>query len=187
LRGQNNILESLAMSCLSRRRPLPTQAYLRERFSYDLKTGRFTWRRKHGDDRLTKSWNGRYAGKAAGSLCDRYTFIHLDGSNYQAANLALVYVTGAEPAGLVDHRDNDGSNNAFDNLREATESQNNCNRKTFAGSDLKGAFLMGGKWRSQITSQGKVTKLGAFPTAEAAHQAYVAAAREIHGEFAREL
>jgi hypothetical protein len=174
------------MSSLSQRKRLPTQAYLRQRLDYDPTSGIFVWLPKPGDDRLTKSWNGRYAGKEAGYIDEGYRLIHLDELTYQAANLAWVYVTGSEPEGLVDHRDCRSSNNAFENLREADEFQNNCNRRSSAASGLKGAYLVGGKWHSAISRKGQVYRLGSFPTADAAHRAYVEAAQELHGEFARE-
>jgi hypothetical protein len=42
-----------------------------------------------------------------------------------------------------------------------------------------------GQWRAQIGKNGKNVHLGVFPTRQAAHAAYVAAARKHYGEFAR--
>ena len=41
------------------------------------------------------------------------------------------------------------------------------------------------KWHAQIRIKGKQTYLGLFMTAEEAHAAYVAVAKEHFGEFAR--
>ena len=41
------------------------------------------------------------------------------------------------------------------------------------------------KFVSNIGFNGKLKHLGYYATAEQAHQAYVAAAKELHGEFAR--
>jgi hypothetical protein len=40
-------------------------------------------------------------------------------------------------------------------------------------------------WFAQISVDGRSKHLGRFPTPEQAHAAYVAAAREHYGEFAR--
>jgi hypothetical protein len=51
----------------------------------------------------------------------------------------------------------------------------------------KGVILCrkSGRWHAFIRSRGRRTYLGSFPTPEAGHAAYVAAARKLFGEFAR--
>jgi hypothetical protein len=41
------------------------------------------------------------------------------------------------------------------------------------------------KWRARITKGGRRYSLGNYETAEEAHAAYIAKARELFGEFAR--
>lgn len=87
----------------------------------------------------------------------------------------------------VDHRNGDGLDCRLDNLRQATRSQNVMNscRRSDNKSGFKGVSLDRYKsWRAEIKIAGKTKYLGAFRTPEAAHQAYVNAAREHHGAFA---
>lgn len=94
------------------------------------------------------------------------------------------------PAGIdIDHRDGNSLNNRRANLRLATHAQNQHNRKAYATntSGYKGVsyYRPTGKWVARIELKGKCKGLGYFFTPEAAHAAYIAAAKELHGEFAR--
>jgi len=88
----------------------------------------------------------------------------------------------------TDHRDNDGLNNQRSNLRPATRSQNNANRRKGAGfsSRFKGVSWAKreGKWDARIKSGGRQRYLGLFESEEAAARSYDAAATELFGEFA---
>lgn len=89
----------------------------------------------------------------------------------------------------VDHRDNDGLNNRKKNLRWATHSENGMNsvipKNNTTG--FKGVYKnrQTGGWFAAITFGGKKKYLGQHKTPEAAHAAYCAAAKELHGDFAR--
>lgn len=159
-----------------------TQKRLKQLLSYDPKTGLFT--------RLVgrRGPNAR-AGDVAG--CDNgqgYIRIYVDGKPYKGHRLAWLYMTG-EWVPEVDHENTDRSDNRWDNLREATRAQNrtNCGPYKNCTSGLKGVsfYKRTGKWKAQIQSGGKKVGLGYFVTKEAAHAAYVSAAHELHGEFAR--
>jgi len=88
----------------------------------------------------------------------------------------------------VDHVDRDRAHNVLSNLRLADEDQQRQNQgvRTNSASRLRGAYLhpKTGKWQSHITVRGKHAYLGLFDTPEAAHAAYVAAARSAFGEYA---
>jgi hypothetical protein len=89
---------------------------------------------------------------------------------------------------LVDHRDGDGLNCRRSNLRAATHSQNigNSRLRRDNRSGLKGVTeVRPGKWRAQFRLDGRNLYLGLFNSPELAHAAYVSAARERFGEFAR--
>jgi hypothetical protein len=93
------------------------------------------------------------------------------------------------PAGVcVDHIDGNGLNNRKSNLRLASSSQNNCNRKAFSNrsSKYKGVSRAKGrtKWRASICYQGLKENLGYFKNEEDAARAYDKAAKECQGEFA---
>lgn len=152
---------------------------LRELLHYDPETGIFT--------RLVDLGRLARVGMTAGSPNERgYIKIRIDGTYYRAHHLAWFYMTGEFPApGTIDHKDTDGGNNEWENLRKATRSQNQANRKSCLG--LKGArwHKRDKRWISSITVEGQVIHLGRFKTAEEAHAAYATAAREHFGEFAR--
>lgn len=96
-------------------------------------------------------------------------------------------ITGAADGEKVDHRDNDGLNNRRDNLRPATDAENNQNKPTNSRnkSGFKGVSWFAGtrKWRATIQSNGKWVHLGYFTSAEDAHAAYRIASANLHGDF----
>jgi len=155
---------------------------LKSVLSYDSQTGIFVWRVQLG-------WKGR-AGSPAGTRHARgYTHIMVDQKLHLAHRLAWFYVTGNWPKDKIDHIDCDRANNRFDNLREATASQNSQNSKKREGkaSKLKGVswHVRNRKWESRIKRDGKQIRLGLYGTEEEAHAAYCKAASELFGSYAR--
>jgi AP2 domain/HNH endonuclease len=157
-------------------RPRLTRARLRELLHYDEDTGEFRWR-KHGGNEVC-------LGDVAG--CVRICVL---GRTYRAHQLAWLYVTGRWGRPMIDHRDGDATNNRWSNLRRASASQNGANRGRSRqnSSGYKGVSLCrrSGRWEAYITKKRRRMHLGTFDTPEAAHDAYVAAARKLFGEFAR--
>jgi HNH endonuclease/AP2 domain len=166
-----------------KRRPRLTRARLRELLHYDPKTGQFRWRKRTG--------NGARLDLSAGHVPSQQgrRYISIDRRVYLAHRLAWFYMTGGWGRPTIDHRDRDATNNRWNNLRRATRSENNANRRRprHNTSGYKGACLCreSGKWRATIGRNGKIIHLGRFDTPQAAHAAYVAAARKLFGEFAR--
>ena len=94
------------------------------------------------------------------------------------------------PTGMeVDHIDGNGLNNRRSNLRLATHAENGRNARIRSDntSGFKGVFQhkRDGSWRAQIHVDGRNKYLGVFRTPEDAHAAYVQAAANLHGPFAR--
>jgi hypothetical protein len=113
---------------------------------------------------------------------DGYICIKIDQKVYKAHRLAWLWMTGAWPIDEVDHKDLDKSNNRFDNLREATHSENNRNRR-------KRGYVLDkrrGTFSARINIAGKNVHLGQFKTSAEATAAFNAVAIPLHGEFARE-
>jgi hypothetical protein len=153
-----------------------TQEYLKSLLSYDPDTGHFTW--------INRRFHIK-AGARAGCADHRgYIFIGIDGKLYTAHRLAVFYVTGTWPPRDTDHRNRDKSDNRWDNIRVATRTQNNGNRK--ASNRLKGASQKpNGRWMAQIVHDKTHYYLGLHDTAEQAHEAYRRMAVKLYGEFAR--
>jgi putative intracellular protease/amidase len=162
-----------------------TAERLREILAYEPETGVFTWRINAGP-----RGRGRPGHRAGGSRGGRGRLaIRIAGRNYASHRLAWLHVTGAWPAEHIDHINGDPSDNRFANLREATHAENmrNSKRNLRNTSGVKGVrwHKRDRRWEAYITVDGRVIYLGSSKTAEDAHAAYAAAAREFHGEFAR--
>lgn len=161
--------------------PYPiTQEYLRSILSYDAETGVFTWTKP--------PWNHpRMAGQEAGSVATGYVMIKIDHRRYKAHRLAWLYVHGEWPSKRIDHRDGDTFNNAFANLRLATQAQNCANAGRWRGKKLpKGVrSVASGRFQARIRFDRKLRVIGTFCTAEEAAEAYLSEAQRLYGEFAR--
>lgn len=166
---------------------LVTAEQIRNALHYDPETGLFLWRLR--EDR-TKNWNAKYAGKSAGTQNgDGQIRICFNRANYVGHVLAWLYMTGEWPKHLIDHRDLNRSNNRWDNLRPATNSQNLANtpvRKNNT-SGLKGVSWSAKeqKWQTNITVNYHQRRIGVFDCRAAAHFAYLIEGNKAFGEFHR--
>ena len=154
---------------------------LKENLHYDPLTGYFYWTK----DRKGGSYNLKASDRADALYPPaKYRVIYWKRVGHYAHRVAWLLQTEQEPPDEIDHEDTDKLNNEWANLREATHSQNNCNRFDSKNtSGFKGVDFMKSKkkWRARINR----SHLGLFETAEEAFEAYKKAADEIHGEFAR--
>jgi hypothetical protein len=158
---------------------LITPEALREILTYSPDTGLFTWRVTRGKAR---------AGAVAGHINEHgYAVTNLNGRVYRLHRLAWLYMTGAWPVDMIDHKNGRRADNRWENLREATRSQNNANKGAFSAHGFKGATYnkRQGRWLAQIKANGRRHYLGYYDTPEEAHAAYAAAAIRHFGEFAR--
>lgn len=151
-----------------------TQDAVRAILDYDPATGVFV-RRSTGQ--LTGYRNSR-----------GYVIIGIGQKTFKAHRLAWLHVYGRMPA-EIDHADGDKANNRIDNLREADGTMNNANKPKQRNnrSGFKGVHFSqaSGKWHAMIKKGRRARFLGAFESPADAHAAYVAAAENLFGEFAR--
>jgi HNH endonuclease/AP2 domain len=91
--------------------------------------------------------------------------------------------TGKLPKAFIDHINGNPGDNAIENLREATQAENNQNikgaQKNNSGGIL-GVRKRNQKWAAEICSRGIRYRLGRFATPEEARNAYLEAKRVLH-------
>ena len=169
---------------------LPPLKYLQECFTLDEATSKLYWRerpRSHFKrDAEWKRHNRKFAGTEA--LCtineSGYLYGALGRKLYLTHRVIWKLVTAAEPPPVLDHRDGNKQNPAFENLREATHVQNARHRKRGNRlSGYRGVYPSRQKWMARMNSPHRMY-LGMFDTPEEAFAARVAAEKKFYGEFA---
>ena len=112
----------------------------------------------------------------------RYWRLKLLGKLRLAHQIVWLLNTKEWPNQHLDHIDGDPENNTFSNLRLCSRAENlqNQSRHRKNASGYIGAHNRGDKWVSEISVNGKRTFLGYFPSAEAAHNAYLKAKATLH-------
>lgn len=157
-----------------------TLAQLKHWLRYDPRTGIWTWRNPRT--------NGVKKGSRAGGNSHGYIRIKIDHEQYAAHRLAWFYMTGEWPNKRIDHKNNDPGDNRWRNLRLTDHGPNLANGKLRSNNSLglKGVTrAYKNRFTAQIQCEGKHINLGYFKSAQKAHKAYVAKAKELFGEFAR--
>lgn len=158
----------------------PSIERLREVFEYEEETGLLRWKIDRAFVRI-----GDVAGAES---VDGYRRVRVDGKRMKAHHVIWAMKTGEWPVGIVDHKDCDGHNNRWLNLRLATRSQNCANARKKSGNrtGFKGVTqIKSGRFVAQIMHQRRNRYIGSYDTAQEAHLAYVAEAVRLFGEFAR--
>jgi len=172
---------------------LPSVEFIHECFDYDKNTGICTWKERPLHHYANEHVMERENKKRANTVIDvqphtnGYVHIVLNGQRYSLHRLIWKYVTHSEPTDSIDHIDNDPLNNKWDNLREASSSNNNSNRNTQLNSDKKKGVTYKqstNRYRALIKNNGVAYELGTYRTEDEAYAAYCTAARELHGDFA---
>lgn len=136
-----------------------TQKELKKILYYNSLTGDFT--------RLKKTAPCVKIGDIAGSVAlDGCRQISVKGKLYKAHRLAFLYMEGQFPKDGVDHKDHNRDNNAWLNLRHATQSINlkNQSKRKDSLAEVVGVnwIKRRKKWRSRITTNGEEIHLGMF-------------------------
>jgi len=170
---------------MTRARELPSQEDLRSLFDYDENTGYLTWRKR---DDVAPAFNGRFAGKRAGSIDGKRMQVMVNHRNVGYHRVIWKWVYGTDPAAEIDHINGNFYDNRLANLREADRNLNAKNRGPTKGRALpKGVRLQKDckRYQAYLRLNGALVCLGYFATPEAAHTAYLKAAKDAWGDWAR--
>lgn len=140
-------------------------------------------------DWLSKlSWR---ATRTCPSGIERWYAIHTIGHKGRTIYMhrEIMIRRGFSPDSLFDHKDGDGLNNQFSNLRPCSAAQNMQNRRKEPGlsSRCKGVYWhkRDKKWMARLQHNRKYLFLGYFKDEEQAGRAYDDSARIHFGEFAK--
>jgi len=147
-----------------------TQERLKELVSYSPDTGLFTAiKNRKGSKNKTGSILGSFT-KAG------YIEFAIDGKNYYAHRLAVLYMTGCLPE-ITDHINRNRSDNRWTNLRVCTQQVNTHNDGLLPRSHSilkwRGVYSNHKKYIAKININHKQIYLGTFNTPEEAHMKYV--------------
>lgn len=160
---------------------MPTQARLKELFSYSGETGKFT--RKVRVSQNTK------VGDDPGYHDDGYIRICVDGLYWYAHVLVWIYVRGSPPDGMLDHKDRDRSNNRIENLRLANRAQNKANsaKRKDNTTGFIGVAKRDNRWVGAVYvkngTKRSVIRTKSFDNPEDAARARDELAKKMFGEF----
>ena len=156
-----------------------TQAQLKQYIQYAPDTGIFT--------RIRSPYKGRLGIIKTCANSDGYFVICILGQTYLAHRIAWCLLHGEWPKNQLDHINGDRIDNRLVNLREANNLENcrNSGIRITNTSGFKGVgyHKASGKWRAQISINGKRICLGLYITAEEAGKVYEAQAKLHHGAF----
>jgi hypothetical protein len=173
-----------------------SRKYINECFLYD--DGKLFWKKRplyhFKNESSMKSHHRRFFGKDAGTFridskdSSLRRSIKIEGIPIDRPLVIWILLKGFWTTRKIDHKDHDTTNDRIENLRLCSSKQNSANsvicRRNKSG--FKGVCFRKdiGKFQSHIRIDKIQTHLGYFSTAEEAHAAYVAKAKEVFGEFA---
>lgn len=118
-----------------------TADHLRHLLHYDPLTGAWTWMNPLPRSKMRR-------GDIAGRLTDQgRRQIRIASGFYYGSRLAWLYMTGEWPKDQIDHINRLKGDDRWENLREATQSQNSYNRAwAETNGDLRGIYCHGNKF-----------------------------------------
>lgn len=153
-----------------------SQDKLKSIFGYDPLTGVVTWKEKRSN--IAK---GSVAGCLHGS---GYKIITIDSATFKLHRVIWVLVFGHIPSGFyIDHINGNKIDNRLENLRLATNSQNQQNRPAPKNnsSGYRGVtwHKAVNKWMARICHKGQRKTIGFFDTPEDAYKAYKEEAKKL--------
>ena len=140
---------------------------------FEYRDGKLYWAKKPAKNIAAGAEAGHRIVERSG-----YKTVRLLGKAYKLHRIVWVLHHGEIPEGMqIDHINGDAADSRIENLRLATASQNQENRR------CRGTYFCNThkKWFAKIQVR-KTTRrtIGAFATEAEAHAAYLAAKRELH-------
>jgi hypothetical protein len=173
-------------------RPEMSVARLREVARYEPDTGHLIRLIKTGKRSIVgERMGGLHVVRKPGREDRYYRYITIDYLRAMEHRAVWAWMTGDWPPDgyLVDHEDNDGTNNKWKNLRLVTPAQNTVRRgrlSTHKSSPYKGVYSQLGMlpWFAQMTVDSRAIRIGSFGTAEEAKAAFDAEMRKQFGRYA---
>ena len=158
-----------------------TQAQVREMFSYA--DGKLYWRKKISQKTVV--------GNEAGTFrkTDGYRQIMIYRRVYRTHRLVHLYHHGWTPE-IIDHINQNPTDNRIENLRSATRAENayNCKLRPDNTSGVKGVTWCKNKrkWVARLYANRRCVNLGRFANMQDAIAIVMAARTQYHGAFASE-
>jgi hypothetical protein len=170
-----------------------SQQNLHDLFTYD--NGNLVWKQRPKEDfsrnQAFLMWNGRYAGNIAGGLHKGigYHVVRVKNVRHLLHRLIWIFNNGEIPCLYqIDHINGNKLDNTIENLRLATNSENQMNRPSQSNnkSGAKGVcwHKKYNKWVANIRIDKKQKYLGSFDNVIDAKNAYEQAAKLFFGDFA---
>ena len=149
---------------------------------YEPETGIFRWR--YGTRNKTKKpWDVAGCKSNTG-----YVHITLKNKTYRAHRLAWMYMTGNEPDALIDHVNQDKTDNRWSNLRTANAKQNQWNTaiRIDNKSGIKGIHFCKTweRWIASVRVNGVRHHIGRYENLNEATSAVIEFRKKHHGEYA---
>ena len=160
--------------------------WVKDNLRYDPETGHFWWIKQN-------IYGNRDLKCFVGSKTNGYLLVNVGLPKHKSTLLlhrvAWFLYHGVWPKAQIDHINNVRDDNRIVNLREATQAENNGNRKPQVGGSSKYKGVCWdkerGKWIVHIQVDHKRIHLGRYHNEEEAALAYNKAALEHFGEFAK--
>jgi hypothetical protein len=143
---------------------------------FEYKHGGLYWKVNRG--------SAKAGNKAGREKPDGYIQIIIGGVHYYEHRLVFYIHNGRFPK-YIDHINGVKSDNRIENLREATPSENQLNRRVMKNnsSGYKGVYRQKGKWCSRITFKKVRYYLGAYDSPLEAYEAYCSFGKNLCEDF----